>query len=64
MKLILFIFSPVVFGVLFLAPLIAQVLTAFGFAWPDVNNLSIGLFLGASLGLIAQIRGSWIWIKP
>jgi hypothetical protein len=29
-----------------------------------INNLYIGLVVGISLGLMAQIRGSWVWVKP
>ena len=57
------VFSPIVFGVLFLAPLIAQSMTAAGLQIFALPNLIVGLFIGGGLGLMAHYRGSWIWIK-
>ena len=62
-KLIRSIFTPVAFGLGFLAPLIAQTLTALEFS-SDVPNLVVGLIIGLSLGIMAQLRGSWVWVKP
>jgi hypothetical protein len=64
MAIIKFLFSPVVFGFAFLAPLIAQSLTALGFTELPIDNIYIGLFVGGTLGLVAHIRGSWLWVKP
>lgn len=64
MKLIGFLFSPIVFGLGFLAPLIAQTLTASGLVIAGMDNIYIGLIIGGLLGLIAQFRGSWVWVKP
>jgi hypothetical protein len=62
-KLIGFIFSPLAFGLGFVAPLAAQILTAFGYS-AGIDNIYIGLAIGGSLGLMAQVRGSWVWVKP
>lgn len=62
-KFIGVLFSPLVFGLGFLAPLSAQILTIFGYS-AGINNIFIGLAIGASLGLMAQLRGSWVWVKP
>lgn len=62
-KLIGFVFSPVVFGLGFLAPLVAQTLTRLDVSM-GIENLYVGLFVGLALGLMAQFRGSWIWVKP
>lgn len=64
MKLIKYLFSPLVFGFGFLAPLIAQMLTALDVSLLGTTNLVVGVVIGGLLGLIAQFRGSWIWIKP
>jgi hypothetical protein len=64
MKFLVYLFSPLVFGVGFLAPLIAQLLTAVSFSINGIDNIYLGLFIGCLLGLIAQIRGSWVWVKP
>lgn len=64
MKTIGYLFSPLIFGLGFFAPLITQTLTAFDFSIAGISNIVIGLALGGTLGLIAQVRGSWIWIKP
>lgn len=62
-KLIGILFSPLLFGVGFVAPLSAQILTAVGYS-AGVDNIYIGLAIGGSLGLMAQVRGSWVWVKP
>jgi len=62
-KFLKIVFSPIVFGVLFLAPLIAQSMTAAGLQVSTLPNLIVGLFIGGGLGLMAHYRGSWIWIK-
>ena len=62
-KFFYMVFSPIVFGVLFLAPLIAQSMTAAGLQIFALPNLIVGLFIGGGLGLMAHYRGSWIWIK-
>lgn len=64
MKLIAWIFSPVVFGFGFLGPLFAQILIALGIAPNTTTTLVFCLMLGTGYGLFAQWRGSWIWIKP
>jgi hypothetical protein len=61
-KLIGYIFSPLTFGIGFLSPLIGQILTAVGYA-NGIDNIYLGLGIGVSLGLLAQIRGSWVWVK-
>lgn len=62
-KLVGYFFSPLGFAIGFLSPLIAQVLNVINF-WTGINNLYLGLFVAVLLGLMAQIRGSWVWVKP
>ena len=53
--------GPVLFGVAFLAPLIAQSLEAASLPTPfGVAAIHFGLVLGLSLGVIAAIRGRWV----
>lgn len=61
-KLIKWYFSPLLFGLAFMAPLTAQILIALGIETP-VAPIVIGLIVGGGLGLMAQFRGSWLWIK-
>ena len=57
------IFSPIVFGLLFLGPLIAQSMTAMDLQLFAIPNLLLGLIIGGAWGLIAKLKGSWLWIK-
>jgi hypothetical protein len=57
------IFSPITFGLLFLAPLIAQCMTAIDLQLFAIPNLLLGLVIGGAWGLIAKLKGSWLWIK-
>jgi hypothetical protein len=53
--------GPVLFGVGFLAPLIAQTLDALSIEVPFApSNLAFGLCAGGLAGLIAWKRGSWL----
>ena len=62
-KFLKMVFSPIVFGLLFLAPLITQSMTAAGLQIFTLPNIIVGLFIGVGVGLMAHYRGSWIWIK-
>tara|TARA_R110002110_G_scaffold232025_1_gene447724 strand:+ start:514 stop:705 length:192 start_codon:yes stop_codon:yes gene_type:complete len=61
-KLIQWYFSPLLFGFAFIAPLIAQSLIALDVETP-VPAIVIGLVVGGALGVMAQTRGTWLWIK-
>lgn len=63
MKLLGFLFSPLVFGLAFLAPLIGQSLLALNWQIAGVDTIWVGLVIGGGLGLMAQIRGSWFWVR-
>ncbi len=62
-KLVGYLFSPLAFGIGFLSPLAAQSLTLLGVT-TAFDNIVLGLLIGLSLGLMAQLRGSWVWVKP
>ncbi len=63
MNFIRYFFAPLVFGFGFIAPLVAQIISALGITG-GVSSLVIGLIVGGLWGLIAQLRGSWVWVKP
>jgi hypothetical protein len=53
--------GPVLFGIGFVAPLIAQTLDATTIAAPlGLTNIQAGLIAGLALGSIAKLRGKWI----
>lgn len=53
--------GPILFGVAFLAPLIAQSLEAAAVPAPfGAEPLHFGLALGLSLGVVAALRGRWV----
>ena len=64
MKAIKFLFSPPVFGLGFMGPLIAELIVLAELNLPSGVPLIAGLIIGGSLGLMAQARGSWVWVKP
>ncbi|MGC1269039.1 MAG: hypothetical protein WA842_00405 [Croceibacterium sp.] len=57
----LFSIMPFLFGIGFIAPLIAQTMTYWGLQGPlGLSNLAVGLLIGAPWGLYANIRGRWL----
>ena len=53
--------GPLFFGVGFLAPLFATLMISFGVTVPfGISEIQVGLFLGASWGLYAKLKGSWL----
>lgn len=57
----LFAVMPFLFGIGFIAPLIGEVLTVWGFEAPlGLSNIGVGLLIGAPWGLYATIRGRWL----
>lgn len=54
-------FMPLIFGIGFLGPLIAQIIQMLG--WPTLlglSSLTLGLVIGTAWGAFAQFRGRWI----
>ena len=62
-QIIKFIFSPIAFGLGFVWPLIAQVLLAAGLVADGWTAIAVAACIAVPWGLIAQFKGSWIWIK-
>ncbi|MCR9194326.1 MAG: hypothetical protein NXH88_06320 [Hyphomonas sp.] len=57
----IFYFGPLLFGFGFFAPLFAQIITQLAWTPPlGLTPLMTGLILGGGLGLLAQIRGTWV----
>ena len=57
----IFYLGPLLFGFGFLAPLSAKIIQTIGWTPPlGLTPLLTGLIIGGTLGLIAQIRGTWI----
>jgi hypothetical protein len=56
-------FSPMAFALGFLWPLATQVLIALSLFPPGWQPVLAGAVIAIAFGLMAQFRGSWIWIK-
>ena len=57
----LFHWMPFLFGIGFIAPLIAQSMALWDVAAPfGMSRIMFGLLIGASWGLYAVLRGRWI----
>ena len=57
----LFYFGPLLFAFGFIAPLVAQTITALDLLPPfGLSPLHAGLIISALMGIPAQFRGSWI----
>ena len=64
MQLLIKIFlSPMAFAVGFLWPLVTQVLIAAEVMAPGLQTLLVSALIVLPFALMAQFRGSWIWIK-
>jgi hypothetical protein len=57
----LFYVMPFLFGIGFIAPLIAQTMAYWDIAAPlGMSRIAFGLMIGAPWGLYAMLRGRWI----
>ena len=57
----LFYWMPFLFGIGFIAPLIAQTMAHWEVAAPfGMSRIVFGLLIGAPWGLYAMLRGRWI----
>jgi hypothetical protein len=56
-----FTLMPLFFGIGFIAPLIAQSITALHLVPPfGLSPVAVGLLVGAPWGLYARLRGRWL----
>ena len=62
-RLLKIFFSPLVFALGFLWPLCAQIIIAADWVSAPATAYAIGAAIAIGWGLLAQLRGSWIWIK-
>lgn len=54
--------GPILFGIGFLAPVIAALLDAAGLDAPlGITPIAFGLGIGALMGFIARQRRTWLW---
>ena len=56
-------FSPLMFAVGLLCPFFAQLLLALGWVSDGWLAIILGAAIAIPWGLVAQIRGSWLWLK-
>lgn len=57
----LFHWMPFLFGIGFIAPLVAQLMMRFGIAAPlGLSPIIVGLLIGAPWGLVTVMRGRWL----
>lgn len=63
MKLIGLFLSPIAFSIGFLTPLTAQVILAMSADFGTTMAYGIGFAISIPFGIMAQLRGSWIWVK-
>lgn len=57
----LFAVMPLLFGIGFIAPLIAQIMAVWSIDPPlGVSRIAAGLAIGGTWGLVANIRGRWL----
>ena len=57
----LFKWMPFIFGIGFIAPLIAQTMAYWDVAAPfGLSRIAFGLLIGAPWGLYAVLRGRWV----
>jgi hypothetical protein len=57
----LLLWMPFLFGIGFIAPLTAQLMTTWGIAAPlGLSPIAFGLIFGGLWGLYANIRGRWL----
>ena len=61
MVLIKLLLTPLAFALGFLAPLIAQSMTALELGVTGIPNIVVGLVVALAIGFVAQIRGGWLW---
>jgi len=57
----LFSVSPILFGIAFMAPVLAEIMRAAGLATPfGVPAIAVGLIVGLVWGTYATVKGSWL----
>ena len=62
-QIIRFVFTPIAFALGFIWPLVSQLLVSADLVAPGWSAIAVGAVVAIAWGLMAQFRGSWIWIK-
>ena len=57
---ILIRFGPLLFGVLFLALVLTEIMDKLSLSVPYLTNLTFSLIIGFFWGTFASLRGSWV----
>ena len=57
---ILIRFGPLLFGVLFLATVLTEIMDKLSLSVPYLTNLTFSLIIGFFWGTFASLRGSWV----
>lgn len=57
---ILIRFGPLLFGVLFLAPVLTEIMDKLSLSVPYLTNLTFSLIVGFFWGTFASLKGSWV----
>ncbi len=55
--------APLTFAIAFLWPLVTQASVALALVEPGWPAIILGALIALPFGLLAQFRGSWVWIK-
>lgn len=56
-----FVIMPLLFGIGFIAPLIAQIMAAWDVTAPlGMSSVAFGLLIGTPWGLYATLKGRWL----
>ncbi len=63
MNAIKLLFMPITWAIGFLLPLFAQSILALDLTDSVVAAYTTAALVALPLGLVAQVRGSWIWVK-
>lgn len=60
---LMIVFSPIVWSLAFVWPLLAQMGMASGVSESETGVWVVSALIALAFGLMAQFRGSWIWLK-
>ena len=63
MKIISVLFMPVTWAIGFIWPLVAQSILALGMTESVTTAYLLGALVALPWGVMAQLRGSWLWVK-
>lgn len=54
-------YGPILFGIGFISPLVAQSMDAVSLSAPlGLSNIALGIIVGLTMGVVAKLRGRWL----